>query len=108
YYAEIDVYRLANTITVFTEITIADQRRENFTTFEKRSEQFPEVVECHLISGGYDYLLKFVSRIVLDYQSSTERLLDAQIGIEKYFSHVVIKSPIDRQKPKLSNIVGIN
>ena len=108
YQAEIDVHRLADTITVFTEVTIADHRREDFATFEKGIEQFPEVVECHLISGGYDYLLKFVSRSVSDYQSSIERLLDAQIGIEKYFSYIVIKSPIAGRKPELSNIVGID
>ena len=108
YQAEIDVHRLADTITVFTEVTIADHRREDFATFEKRVEQFPEVVECHLISGGYNYLLKFVSRSVLDYQSSIERLFDAQIGIEKYFSYIVIKSPIAGRKPELSNIVGID
>lgn len=108
YQAEIDVHRLADTITVFTEVTIADHRREDFATFEKGIAQFPEVVECHLISGGYDYLLKFVSRSVSDYQSSIERLLDAQIGIEKYFSYIVIKSPIAGRKPELSNIVGID
>ncbi|MEC9185954.1 MAG: Lrp/AsnC family transcriptional regulator [Pseudomonadota bacterium] len=107
YQAEIDVHRLADTITVFTEVTIADHRREDFATFKKGIAQFPEVVECHLISGGYDYLLKFVSRSVSDYQSSIERLLDAQIGIEKYFSYIVIKSPIAGRKPELSNIVGI-
>ena len=32
YQAEIDVHRLADTITIFTEITIADHRREDFTT----------------------------------------------------------------------------
>ena len=108
YQAEIDVHRAADTITIFTEITIADHRREDFATFDKRIQQFPEVVECHLISDRYDYLLKFVSRSVLDYQSSIERLLNAQIGIEKYFSYIVIKSPFAGRKPELLNIVGID
>ena len=64
--------------------------------------------KCHLISGAYDYLLKFVSRSVLGYQSSIERLFDAQIGIEKYFSYIVIKSPIAGREPELSNIIGID
>ena len=29
-----------------------------------------------------------------DYQGIVERVLDAKIGIEKYFSYIVIKSPI--------------
>ena len=40
YQAEIDVHRLADTITVFTEVTIADHRREDFATFEKESHSF--------------------------------------------------------------------
>ncbi|MEC8174965.1 MAG: hypothetical protein VX090_16475, partial [Pseudomonadota bacterium] len=46
YQAEIDVHHLANTITIFIKITIADHRREDYATFEKRVEKFPEVVEC--------------------------------------------------------------
>jgi DNA-binding Lrp family transcriptional regulator len=52
------------------------------------------VVECHLINGGYDYLLKVIAASVSDYQDMIERVLDARIGIEKYFSYIVIKSPI--------------
>jgi DNA-binding Lrp family transcriptional regulator len=51
-----------------------------------------EIVECHLASGGYDYLLKFVTRSVSHYQSIIEGLLERGIGIEKYFSYVIIKT----------------
>ena len=42
---------------------------------------------------GYDYLLKFITRGVNHYQELMESLLDRKIGIEKYFSFIVIKSP---------------
>ena len=45
YQAEIDVHRLANTITIFTEITIADHRCEDFVHLRRKAEQFPEVFE---------------------------------------------------------------
>lgn len=105
YGAEIDLRRLADTITVFTEVTITDHRREDFKAFEDGLTQFPEVVECHLISGGYDYLLKFVSRSVAAYQETAERMLDANIGIEKYFSYIVIKSPIPRRHVDLQTLI---
>ena len=105
YGARIDVGRLADAITVFTEVTIADHRREDFVKFENGITRFPEVTECHLISGGYDYLLKFVARSVSDYQETIERLLDARIGIEKYFSYIVIKSPIEGRNPDIDRIV---
>ncbi len=67
YGARIDSGRLADTIYVFTEVTISDHRRDDFEIFEASIAQFLEVVECHLISGGYDYLLKFVNRSVSNY-----------------------------------------
>ena len=50
-----------------------------------------EIIECHLVSGGYDYLLKFVTRNVQHYQEIIERLLELGIGIEKYFSYVGVQ-----------------
>ncbi|PAY07703.1 hypothetical protein CK489_18490 [Bradyrhizobium sp. UFLA03-84] len=51
-------------------------------------------MECHLISGGYDYLLRFVRRSISHYQERMENLLERNVGIEKYFSYIVLKSPI--------------
>jgi DNA-binding Lrp family transcriptional regulator len=53
-----------------------------------------EVLECHLISGGYDYLVRFMTRSIQHYQDVMEGLLDKNIGIAKYFSYIVIKSPV--------------
>lgn len=94
YGANLDMTRLGGIITVFTEITLSDHRRDDFQTFEAAIAGFPEVVECHLISGGYDYLIKVTAAGVSEYQAMIERVLDARIGIEKYFSYIVIKSPI--------------
>ena len=52
-----------------------------------------ELVECHLVSGGFDYLLKFVTRSVVHYQSLVEDVLGQNVYIEKYFSYIVMKSP---------------
>ncbi|HEV8312059.1 MAG TPA: Lrp/AsnC family transcriptional regulator, partial [Burkholderiaceae bacterium] len=41
----------------------------------------------------YDYLLRFLTRGVNHYQTVIEGLLERNIGIEKYFSYIVIKSP---------------
>lgn len=106
YNAQIDLARLADTIYVFTEVTISDHRREDFLAFEAGIAAFPEVVECHLISGGYDYLLKFVCNSVSDYQKTIERMLDTQIGIEKYFSYIVIKSPIEGRHSDIEKIAS--
>lgn len=93
YGAQVDLQKLGEFITVFTEITLADHRITDFSLFESRIRNIDEIVECHLVSGGYDYLLKFVARGVAHYQSIIEDMLEGNLGIEKYFSYIVIKSP---------------
>ena len=61
YSAQIDVARLGQTLTVFTEVTLKNHRQIDFARFQQAAEKVDEIIECHLISGGYDYLLKFVT-----------------------------------------------
>ena len=93
YGAQIRLEKLGDTLMVFTEMTLQDHRREDFVRFEASIRGIDEIVECHLVSGGYDYLLKFITRGVNHYQEIIEGLLERNIGIEKYFSYIVIKSP---------------
>lgn len=93
YAAQIDLTRLGETLMVFTEVTLKNHRQIDFARFQAAIQKIDNCVECHLISGGYDYLLKFITSGVVDYQNIMERLLSSDAGIDKYFSFVVIKSP---------------
>jgi DNA-binding Lrp family transcriptional regulator len=92
YGARIVLEKLGDTLIVFTKVTLCDRRREDLVRFETSIRSVDEIVECHLINGGHDYLLKFITRGVQHYQELVERLLERNIGIEKYFSYIVIKS----------------
>jgi DNA-binding Lrp family transcriptional regulator len=94
YGAQVNMAKLGEVVMVFTEMTLNDHRRSDFARFEAAVATIDEIVECHLVSGGYDYLLKFVTRGVAHYQSVVEAMLDRGLGIEKYFSYIVIKSPV--------------
>jgi DNA-binding Lrp family transcriptional regulator len=96
YGAHLRLEKLGDTQTVFTEVTLAEHHREDFHRFENAIRNVDEILECHLVSGGYDYLLRFLTRGVTHYQEVIEGLLDRNIGIEKYFSYIVIKSPIQK------------
>lgn len=98
--AEIDLSQLADVLTVFTEVTLTRHRPEDLTRFVSALEGIENVVECHLVSSGYDYLVKFNTCGISEYQEIIERLLDMGIGMKKYFSYVVFKTPIlPRQLP---------
>lgn len=105
YGALIDLAKMIETITVFTEVTLRDHRREDFVKFEAGIRNFEAILECHLVSGGYDYLLKVIARSVAHYQSIMETILDRNIGIEKYFSYIVIKSPLVRRAVPLRGLL---
>jgi DNA-binding Lrp family transcriptional regulator len=108
YNARIDLAKLGETITVFTEVTLNDHHREDFAKFESNIRTIDEVIECHLISGGYDYLLKFLTRGVAHYQSVIEDILERDIGVAKYFSYIVIKSPIEKLHYPLAKLVNVD
>lgn len=105
YNARIDLAKLGETIMVFTEVTLNDHHREDFVKFEAAIRTIDEVIECHLISGGYDYLLKFITRGVAHYQAVIEDILERDIGVAKYFSYIVIKSPIEKLHYPLAKLV---
>lgn len=93
YGAHIQLRKLGDVLLVFTEVTLSDHRYDDFARFEAAIRNVPEILECHLVSGGYDYLLKFSTKSVNHYQEIIENILEKGIGIEKYFSYIVIKSP---------------
>jgi len=97
YGAQLNLAKLGEVVMVFTEMTLSDHRRTDFARFESAVATIDEIIECHLVSGGYDYLLKFVTRGISHYQTVIETMLDRGLGIEKYFSYIVIKSPIVKQ-----------
>jgi DNA-binding Lrp family transcriptional regulator len=104
YNATVALEKLGETSTVFTEVTLEDHHMEDFARFERRIQTIDEVIECHLISGGYDYLLKFTTRGIVHYQQLMEDILVKDFGIAKYFSYVVLKSPVVKLHYPLSTL----
>lgn len=105
YGAHVNVGKLTNAVSVFTEIMLHDHRREDFVRFEANVRDFDEITECHLVSGGYDYLLKFIVKDIGHYQEVVEQLLDRNLGIEKYFSYIVIRSPFVKHGAPLDKLL---
>ncbi|WP_249977019.1 Lrp/AsnC family transcriptional regulator [Vreelandella olivaria] len=104
--ARLDLSKMMESVTVFTEVTLSDHHREDFLRFEQKIRQIDEVMECHLVSGGYDYLLRFIARSIAHYQRVMETLIEDEIGIEKYFSYIVIKTPINKEQLPLRTLMG--
>lgn len=96
YGARVALAKLGEYLTVFSEITLSGHRPANFERFLNSARRYKEIVECHHVTGGYDYLIKFVARNVGHYHRVMKALLKADVGIVKYSSYIVLASPIVR------------
>lgn len=94
YGARVELGMLGEYLTVFSEITLTGHRKANFERFLACARRYREIVECHHVTGGYDYLIKFVARNVGHYYGVMEALLEGDAGIGKYSSYIVLASPI--------------
>ncbi len=92
YHAEIDPKKLGPVTVVMVEIALHEHRISDFDRFEQAVRGIPEVVECQAIGGGIDYVMKVVVPDVDAYQRLIDGMLEAGLGIERYYSYVVTKT----------------
>lgn len=56
--ARIDPQRVGLELLVFVEVSLDKTTPDAFDTFSKAVRSAPEVLECHMVAGGFDYLIK--------------------------------------------------
>ncbi len=68
YHARIDPKAIGKTLLVFVEITLSAKSGEVFEAVRKELLHMPQVMECHLVSGSFDYLVKARLHAMADYR----------------------------------------
>ena len=61
YHAELDGKALGFEVTGFVFVGLASQKDADLKHFEEQARRWPEVRECHMLSGEVDFLLKCVA-----------------------------------------------
>jgi DNA-binding Lrp family transcriptional regulator len=69
YVAVLNNKKIGLKLTVFIGITLQGHTRSYLEKFVKEINDFPEVVECHRVSGNFDYLLKLVVEDIEAYET---------------------------------------
>ncbi len=91
YRAQINLRKLGPHVTIFVVVELSEHTKASFQTFEVSLGKHEEVSACWALGGGFDYLLQIVTRDIESYQQLIDELLDARIGIARYFTYVVTK-----------------
>ncbi|SDC93917.1 Lrp/AsnC family transcriptional regulator [Ruegeria marina] len=69
YAAQIDRAAVGLDVQVFIEVKLNSQRREDLEAFEKAVALMPEILECHMITGEFDFLMRVCVRSPADYEA---------------------------------------
>lgn len=69
--------------SVFVEISLSSQREEELDAFEDAIRATPEVMECHLMAGDADYLVKVQCADVADYERIHRHYLAVLPGVTR-------------------------
>lgn len=91
YRADVALARIASHVVVFVMVELESHRAEAFQTFERAVALHEEIIAAWALGGGFDYLLQVVVRDIDAYQRLMDALLEARVGLRRYFSYVVTK-----------------
>ena len=90
YTALLDRRMIGLPLLVFCDVLLKEHNREFLIRFESSVVELPEVLECHHVTGEYDYLLKLAVRDMDDYQHFIKEKLAALENIGRVQSHFVM------------------
>ena len=90
YHAELDGRSLGFEVTGFVFVGLASQKDGDLKHFEESARRWPEVRECHMLSGEVDFLLKCVAADLSAFQSFITDTLTAEKNVASVKSSLVI------------------
>ncbi len=92
YRAQLDPQALGLKMQVFVEITLTSQSHEAMDRFEAAVASFDEILECHLMSGSADYLLRVAARDLEQFDAIHRTCLARLPGVSAMRSGFAIRT----------------
>jgi len=94
YVALVDPRKIGKPTTVFVEITLNGQSDELLDGFERAVARIPDVLECHLMAGSADYLLKLVAEDTEDFARIHRQYLSRLPGVAQMQSSFSLRTVV--------------
>jgi Lrp/AsnC family transcriptional regulator of ectoine degradation len=99
YRADVALKKLAQHVVVFMAAELESHRAQDFQAFERAIASLDEIVACWAVGGGFDYILQIVTLDIDSYQRLVDHLLEARVGLSRYFTYIVTKPVKDTAPP---------
>ena len=91
YSARLNASALGYGTSAFIQVTLDRTTAEVFDRFRDAVITIPEVAECHMVAGGFDYLLKLRLTGMDAYRAVLTRIVDLP-GVAQTHTYVVIEA----------------
>lgn len=92
YVALLNARKMGMATTVFVEITLSGQADEVLDAFERAVTRIPDVLECHLMAGTADYILKVVAENTEDFARIHRQHLSRLPGVVQMQSSFALRT----------------
>ena len=92
YRAELDAMLLGFSMQFFIEVGLTSQSEAALEAFEAAVQDIPEVLECHLMAGQSDYILRVVCQDHEDFERLHRRLSARLPGVARIHSNMSIRT----------------
>ena len=99
YTALLDPQKLGAGLMVFVEVVLDRTTPEQFDDFKKAVQRMPQVMECHMVAGGFDYLVKARVKDMNAYRAFLGEFLASARGVRETHTYVVME--------EIKNVVAI-
>ena len=93
YRAILNAQQLGQGLLVFVKVSLAKSAdpKNDYVAFESRLAPIPEVLECHMVSGDFDYLLKIRANDIQAYHALLNECVLAHPSVRDSHSYIVLR-----------------
>ena len=91
YEARLNPLKLGAAMLVFVEVLLDRTTANVFDQFKAAVQVYPEIMECHMVAGGFDYLLKTRMADMLAYRNFAGTVLWQLPGVRETRTYAVME-----------------
>lgn len=89
---------------VFVQITLVSQQQDALAAFEAEIQEIPEVMECYLMSGAADYVLRVIVEDARDYERVHSQHLTRLPGVARVNSNFSLRTVIKKTEIPIRHV----
>src|SRR5690606_6176637 len=90
--AILNTEKIFPSIVVYVKVNLSQQTIREFNLFEKAVKNIPEILECSLMSGEFNYFLKVITRDLDHFNQLMQSMMEMDIGVKMFSVFVQIRN----------------